>query len=160
MFYTCLSMQDGGEASIFLQKGNPTQRHILLPTRDTCTFTSKGDLGYSFALTIIFLRCGRNLEYPERTHACKLHACFMQMSGFEPRTFCKTTVPPTPPACSSAAEIWNSKKSCINVNTEENNVLYICLYNYLFQCAQIWLDVYWNKIELCCNIIVQLYPDL
>ncbi|MEQ2256432.1 hypothetical protein ILYODFUR_024129 [Ilyodon furcidens] len=59
----------------------PSQGNTDTQDKQPCThsFTPKGNVEKPVNLTVMFLDCGRKLEYPERTHACtgttfKLHA--------------------------------------------------------------------------------------
>ncbi|MEQ2273331.1 hypothetical protein XENORESO_002672 [Xenotaenia resolanae] len=54
-------------------------RHTQDKQPHTHSFTPKGNVERPINLTVMFLDCGRNLEFPERSHACtgrtcKLHA--------------------------------------------------------------------------------------
>ncbi|MEQ2285240.1 hypothetical protein AMECASPLE_029784 [Ameca splendens] len=54
-----------------------TQRHTGQTTVHA-TLTPKGNLDKPVNLTVMFLGCGRKLEYPERTHECTRRTCKLQ----------------------------------------------------------------------------------
>ncbi|MEQ2298560.1 hypothetical protein AMECASPLE_006483, partial [Ameca splendens] len=49
---------------------SPVLRRATQTTKHTLIHTPKGNLEKPINLTVMFLDCGRKLEYPERTHAC------------------------------------------------------------------------------------------